>query len=250
MKISRVQYIGQHTVYDVSVKDNKSYVTENGLINHNTTASDIKQMFIAPEGYYILEVDYSQAELRVVAELAEEDVMIDIFKRGYNIHVATACKTNGCLDRYDEIRKILKDENHPDWLFWEKEKKRAKLINFGILYGQTAKKLSGELSDAMGREVTFAEADKFIEEWYKTYPKIKAWIRRQQGIARTEGEVKNIFGRVRRLPNAQFTDREAKASGLWGGIILKPYDNRSMRPSRGPARTLHSSHRYLSVKKY
>lgn len=186
-------------------------------IPRGTTASDIKKMFKAPPGYLILEVDYSQAELRLVAELAKEDVMIDIFKRGYNIHVATACKTNGVLEKYDEIRKILKDETHPDWLFWEKEKKRAKLINFGILYGQTAKKLSVELSNAMGRPVTFEEADKFIEEWYKGFPKVKKWIKKQQEQARTEGYVTNIFGRRRRLPNAQYrNDSVAKASGMFG----------------------------------
>lgn len=186
-------------------------------IPRGTTASDIKKMFKAPPGHVILEVDYSQAELRLVAELAKEEVMIDIFKRGYNIHVATACKTNGVLDKYDDIRKILKDENHPDWLFWEKEKKRAKLINFGILYGQTAKKLSQELSNAMGREVSFDEAQKFIDEWYKGFPKVKKWISGQHKKARTEGYVTNLFGRRRRLPNAQFTnDKEAKASGLFG----------------------------------
>mgnify|MGYP000853767297 CR=1 FL=1 len=181
-----------------------------------TTNPDIKKMFIPSKGKLILEVDYSQAELRLVAELAKEDVMIDIFKRGYNIHVATACKTNGCLDRYEEIKKILKDENHPDWLFWEKEKKRAKLINFGILYGQTAKKLSVELSNALGRKVSFAEADKFIEGWYKQFPKIKRWISKQHRTAREEGYVTNLFGRRRRLPNAQMSEAEAKQSGLFG----------------------------------
>lgn len=181
-----------------------------------TTNPDIKKMFIPSKGKLILEVDYSQAELRLVAELAKEDVMIDIFKRGYNIHVATACKTNGCLDRYDEIRKIIKDESHKDWLFWEKEKKRAKLINFGILYGQTAKKLSVELSNALGRKVSFDEADKFIEDWYKQFPKIKKWIKSQHRKAREEGYVENIFGRRRRLPNAQMSEAEAKQSGLFG----------------------------------
>lgn len=180
-------------------------------IPRGTTAKDIKMMFIPPPGYVILEVDYSQAELRLVAELSKDEAMIDIFKRGYNIHVATACKINGQMDNYNHIHKvILKDPKHPDNLFWEKQKKRAKLINFGILYGQTEKKLSIEL------DCSEKEALEFINQWFNAYPQAKKWIDRQQRKAMKQGYVKNIFGRKRRLPNAQMSKSEAKLSGLYG----------------------------------
>jgi DNA polymerase I-like protein with 3'-5' exonuclease and polymerase domains len=164
-------------------------------IPRDTTSSDIKRMFIPPPGYLLLEVDYSQAELRVVAEIAKEETLIDIFQRDYNVHVATACKANGVLDRYDEIRKILKDPNHKDWLFWEKQKKRAKLINFGILYGQTEKKLSIEL------ECSEEEAKQFIDDWYKMFPKVARWIKKQHKFVKEHGYVQSIWGRKRRLPD-------------------------------------------------
>jgi len=176
-------------------------------IPRDTTSSDIKKMFIPPPGYLLLEVDYSQAELRVVAELAQDKVMIDIFKRNYNIHVATACKVNDALERYDEIKAIikkgdamsgdeLKDPKNKEILFWLKQKKRAKTINFGILYGQGAKKLSIEL------ECTEAEAEQIIEDWFKAYPGVRRWIKRQQRFCLKNEYVTNMFGRKRRLYNA------------------------------------------------
>lgn len=206
-KIKSIRPIGKQTVYDISVDISNSFITEEGFIAHNcenpnlqnvprgTTSGDIKKMFIPPPGYLLLEVDYSQAELRVVAELANDENMIDIFRRGYNIHVATACKVNGGIEQYDKVKAILKDESHPDWLFWEKQKKRAKLINFGILYGQTEKKLSLEL------ECSEKEAAQFIQAWYAAYPQVKKWIEKQKKFAHKHGYVRSLFGRKRRLYN-------------------------------------------------
>lgn len=160
-----------------------------------TTNKDVKPMFLPLNGLLHYEVDYSQAELRVVAELAKDKAMIDIFKRGYNIHVATACLVNGRLDDYDEIRKIIKDEHHPENLKWEKEKKKAKTINFGILYGQSADKL------AEGMGVSLKEAQQFIKKWLNAYPQVKRWIARQKATAKEHGYVMSIFGRKRRLPD-------------------------------------------------
>ena len=161
-------------------------------------------MFIPPPGYLVLEVDYSQAELRVVAELAKETTMIQWFKDGYNIHTATACDAEGCIDRYDEVKNvILKDENHPDHIYWVKRKKRAKLINFGILYGQTAWNLAPTL------ECTKEEAQQFIDDWHAQFPKLSKYIKKQQRFAEKNGYVKSLWGRKRRLPDAMYGDDPA-----------------------------------------
>lgn len=194
-KIKSVKSVGFKTVCDITVDKDKSYISKGGLINHNTTSGDIKKMFIPPPGYILVEVDYSQAELRVVAELAQDKAMIDIFQRNYNIHMATACKINGGIQLYDVAKSAEKDENHKDHLFWVKQKKRAKTINFGILYGQTEKKLSIEL------ECTEAEAKKFITDWYAAYPQVAKWIKAQKAFAHKHGYVKSLFGRKRRLYN-------------------------------------------------
>lgn len=190
-------------------------------IPRGTTSSDIKQMFIPPKGKLLLEVDYSQAELRVVAELANDTAMIDIFNRNWNIHVATACKINGGLHLYDKVKSILKDENHPDWLFWEKQKKRAKTINFGILYGQTEKKLSKEL------ECTEAEAREFIKQWYAAYPQVAKWIKEQKKFVHKHGYVRSLFGRKRRLHQSIYSDKF--------GVVLEAERQAVNTPIQGTA---------------
>lgn len=175
-----------------------------------TTSTLIKPMFIPPKGYLLLEVDYSQAELRIVAELANDQVMIDIFKRGYNIHFATACKINGKLDKYNELKAVYDDDKHPKHLYWVKQHKKAKTVNFGILYGEGPKKLSEQL------ECSVDEAKKIIKDWLDSYPGIKRWITKTQDHAMRYGYVTTIFGRKRRLPDAMYTKEEASESGAFG----------------------------------
>ena len=74
-------------------------------IPRDTTAADIKKMFVPPPGQLLVEVDYGQAELRIAAELSGDEAMIDIFKRNYNIHVATACKMFKA--NYEDVKSIL-----------------------------------------------------------------------------------------------------------------------------------------------
>ena len=202
-KIKSVKSLGYQDVYDLTIQDDHTYITRGGIVNHNTTSTMIKPMFTPPKGYLLLEVDYSQAELRVVAELAKEDTMIEWFAKGYNIHVATACKMNNCIDRYDEIKAILKDLNHPDNETWEKRKKKAKTVNFGILYGQTKYKLAESL------KCSVEDAQKFLNEWFVSFPKITNYIKKQHRFAEKNGFVYSMWGRKRRLPDAMYKNDPA-----------------------------------------
>jgi len=161
------------------------------------TNPDIRKMFIAPPGYLLVEVDYSQAELRVVAELSQDKNMCEMFNSGIDIHTATACRIAG-RDPI-EITKILHDESHPDNKEWKKARKRSKKVSFGILYGQEPPKLAKELTIETGENVTKAQASQFRDEWFDAFPKIKKWIDGQHAFATKHGYVYNIFGRKRRL---------------------------------------------------
>jgi len=164
-------------------------------IPRDTTAKDIKKMFIPPEGYYLLQLDYSQAELRVMAAMAGEETMVKWFKEGKDIHLTTALKMYKQEERYDEIAKILKleDDNDPHYKEWKVKRKYAKTINFGIIYGQGAPKLA----EALGWTVD--EAKKFLKDYFALFPKIKKFINSQHGKAHRDAFVKNVFGRKRRL---------------------------------------------------
>lgn len=160
-----------------------------------TTNPDVKPMFTPIKGSIHYELDYSQAELRVVAELAEDEVMIDIFRRGWNIHMGTACLLHGDINIYDYARSCEKDENHKEHIYWVKLKKKAKSLNFQILYGGGAK----AVSEAIG--TSEKEAQVFINKWLDAYPGIKAWIGNQHDMVSEHGYVMSIFGRRRRLPD-------------------------------------------------
>lgn len=161
-----------------------------------TSNPDIKRMFIPPKGHVILSVDYSQAELRVMAAMAEETNMIKWFNEGKDIHLSVALQKNHQEDRYDEVKAILKSEDgSEEFIFWTKERKYAKTINFGIIYGQGADKLSESL------ECSVNEARKFLNDYFKLYPKIKKFINKQHRLVHEQGYVRSLFGRKRRLPD-------------------------------------------------
>ena len=160
-------------------------------IPRDTTASDIKKMFIVPPGFVLLEVDYSQAELRIIAERSEDRTMIEIFKKNHNIHVATACKM--FKGEYDEVKSILKNDKHPDWLKWEKQKKTAKSMNFSIVYQQ------GDKATAEQMDISLAKAKKFKDSWYAQFPGVVKWLKKQKREAHENEYVRNMWGRKRRL---------------------------------------------------
>lgn len=169
-------------------------------IPRDTTSSDIKQMFVPPSPYLLLQLDYSQAELRVLAAQAGEKTMIEWFKTGKDIHLASACKKWG-VD-YDDIIKIYENEDHPEFKTWKVRRKQAKTINFGIVYGQGPKMLAPNLSDIKsGVIVTPDDAKGFLKDFDRDFPMIAKHIKRQHKFAHKHGFVYNVFGRKRRLPN-------------------------------------------------
>ena len=93
---------------------------------------DIKKQFIPPSGKLFLTYDYSQAELRILAHLANEETMLEWFRTGKDIHLASACKKYH--EDYDKIIKIYEDEQHELYPLWKKRRKQAKTINFGVCF--------------------------------------------------------------------------------------------------------------------
>lgn len=169
-------------------------------IPRDTTASDIKKMFIPPKGKFLLQLDYSQAELRVLAAQANETEMLRWFREGRDIHLAVACDKNKW--QYDWALEILnkEDKSDPNFTKVKTQRKYAKTINFGIVYGQTAKKLS------LGMESTLEEAEIYLKDYNKRFPNIAKFIKKQHKYAHKHGFVYNPFGRKRRLPNIYSDD--------------------------------------------
>ncbi len=138
----------------------------------------IRRAFVAPnEDYLILSADYSQIELRLLAHISEDEALISAFKSGEDIHTLTASKIFGVLkgDVTDEMRR------------------RAKAVNFGIIYGQTRFGLASSL------KITPFEAQDFIDRYFATYPKIRTYMNNTLFGAHDTGYVETIFGRKRYL---------------------------------------------------
>ena len=138
----------------------------------------IRKAFVADEGFVLLSADYSQVELRILAHMSGDESLIDTFRRGADIHRATASKMF----------------NVPENELTAEQRRAAKTINFGVLYGMSAFRLSNELSISTG------QAKDWIEAYFARYPKIQEFLDRTLEEARATGKVTTQFGRVRYIP--------------------------------------------------
>lgn len=171
---------------------------------------NIKKQLLAKPGKLYLVMDFSQAELRIMAHLSGDETYLQAFKEGQDPHLAVAAKKYGVP--YKEAKKIKDDENHPDHQLWSVRRKQAKQIAFGIIYGIQAKLLSKKLSDPKaGIIVTPEEAQQQLDEFFQLHPKIKVFMNKQKRVLEKNGYVKSLFGRKRRLPEV-YSDDMAEAA--------------------------------------
>lgn len=139
---------------------------------------EVRKAFIArDEDHILLSADYSQIELRIIAEISKEENMLDAFQQGIDIHTATAAKVYG----------VAIDEVSSD------QRRNAKAVNFGIIYGQSAFGLSQNLN------IPRKEAAAIIDQYFDQYPGIKKYMTDTMNFARENGFVETIMGRRRYL---------------------------------------------------
>ncbi|WP_460230779.1 DNA polymerase I [Aurantivibrio plasticivorans] len=138
----------------------------------------IRQAFIAPSGYKIVAADYSQIELRIMAHLSQDKGLLDAFAKGLDVHRATAAEVFG----------VALDEVTSD------QRRSAKAINFGLIYGMSAFGLARQLH--IGRK----EAQEYIDLYFERYPGVQAYMERTRALAHDKGYVETIRGRRLYLP--------------------------------------------------
>ncbi|MBP1626906.1 MAG: polymerase [Holophagaceae bacterium] len=152
----------------------------------------IRGAFVPESGWVLLDADYSQIELRVVAALAQDPVLLGAFASGEDIHRRTA----------SEVMGIPMAEVTPD------QRSAAKAVNFGLLYGQGAFALAGSLG------ISLKEAKAFIDRYFERMPKVAHWIEGTKEEALKEGLVRTHWGRIRRIPELEAASQNLKAAGL------------------------------------
>ncbi len=139
----------------------------------------IRQAFVAPPGWRILAADYSQIELRIMAHLSADPGLIDAFAKGHDVHRATAAEVFGAT--LAEVTDL--------------QRRSAKAINFGLIYGMSAFGLAKQLGVGRG------EAQAYIDRYFARYPGVQAYMERVRAEAGTRGYVETIFGRRLYLPD-------------------------------------------------
>lgn len=172
--------------------------------------ANIKKQLVAPHGKLYMALDYSQAELRIMAHLSGDETYLEAFAKGQDPHLAIAANKYGVS--YDEANKAYSDEQHPDYKLWKNRRKQAKQICFGIIYGIQKKLLAVKLSDPKaGIIVTPDEAQQQLNEFFQEHPKIKKFMINQEKVLIEHGYIKSLFGRKRRLPQV-YSDNEQEAA--------------------------------------
>jgi len=138
----------------------------------------VRRAFIAAEGCWLLGADYSQVELRVMAHVSEDAGLIEAFARGEDIHATTASAVYGTpLEEVtSEMRRV------------------AKAVNFGLIYGQGAYGLSGQLG------IQVKEAEAFIQRYFERFPRVRVYMDEIERIAAQQGFVETLLGRRRYFP--------------------------------------------------
>lgn len=163
----------------------------------------IRRAFVAPKGRVLVSLDYSQIDLRVLAHESGDAALIESFKTGEDIHRRTAA----------EMFHLDPDQVPAD------QRRAAKAINFGIVYGQTAFGLSAQLG------IPQSEAAAYIKKYLERYPGVSAWVSKNLEKAKKDGCVRTLLGRVRWLPDLaarnaavrQFNERAARNTPIQGG---------------------------------
>ena len=172
--------------------------------------ANIKKQLVAPKGKLYMALDYSQAELRIMAHLSGDETYLEAFAKGQDPHLAIAANKYGVS--YEEANKAYSDEQHPDYKLWKNRRKQAKQICFGIIYGIQKKLLAVKLSDPnAGIIVTPDEAQQQLDEFFQEHPKIKKFMINQEKGLIKHGYIKSLFGRKRRLPQV-YSDNEQEAA--------------------------------------
>jgi DNA polymerase-1 len=163
---------------------------------------ELRSLFTAAPGRVLIEADYSQIELRIAADYANEPTMIKIYRNGGDIHTETGCLLAGCSPK-----NLTKEQ-----------RSRAKPVNFGFLYGMWYNKFVEYAFDSYGVVFTKEEAKRFRELYFQKYSRLLDWHREMEELCEAMGGVENRFGQFMALPDVYSSDRGLRASAIRKGI--------------------------------
>ena len=152
----------------------------------------VKGCIRAKEGNKIVAMDLTTAEVYVAAVLAKDEALMNVFKSGGNFHSSIAKIVFQLPGSVDEVTE-----------HYSTERQAAKAVTFGIMYGAGARKISEQVTKDSGSYFSVGEAQEVIDDYFKQFHKLRAWIDRSSKFIKDNGFIYSHFGRKRRLPNVQ-----------------------------------------------
>lgn len=185
-------------------------LSSSGKLNMQQLPRDnpiVKGCIKAAPGHKIVAMDLTTAEVYVAAVLADDKALMDVFRSGGNFH-STIAKTVFKLPC--EVEEVAEK--------FSVERQAAKAVTFGIMYGAGARKISQEVSKSSGTFFSPNEAQEVIDDYFKTFHKLKAWINNNERYIEQNGFIYSFFGRKRRLPNVASTDKGIKSHTIRSGL--------------------------------
>jgi DNA polymerase I-like protein with 3'-5' exonuclease and polymerase domains len=185
-------------------------LSSSGKLNMQQLPRDnpiVKGCIKARPGHQIVAMDLTTAEVYVAAVLAEDKALMEVFRSGGNFH-STIAKT---------VFKLPCDVEDVATLH-SVERQAAKAVTFGIMYGAGARKISQEVTKSSGTFFSPQEAQEVIDDYFKSFHKLKSWINHNEKYIEQNGFIYSFFGRKRRLPNVASTDKGIKSHTIRSGL--------------------------------
>lgn len=194
--IKEIHYRGSIQVYDISVDEDESFMTS-GVFAHNCRKPNLQQIprdsyvraaFVAREGYMMWGADYSQIELRILAQFSKDPAYVNVFENDLDLHTDTASKVFGTA-----LENVTSDQRGA-----------AKVINFGVPYGMSSQRYAANLS------LPLTQAEKEMKMFYDTHRGLVEWHNSQFDYFKQFNCVRSASGRMRVLDNWRYQEYECK----------------------------------------
>jgi len=185
-------------------------LSSSGKLNMQQLPRDnptVKGCIKAAPGHKIVAMDLTTAEVYVAAILAKDTALMDVFRSGGNFHSTIAHKVFRLPCDVDEVADLYPDK-----------RQAAKAVTFGIMYGAGPAKISEQVTKDSGKYFSKNEASEVINDYFKAFHKLKAWIDDNKKFIEQNGFIYSFFGRKRRLPNVASTDAAIRSHSVRSGL--------------------------------
>ena len=185
-------------------------LSSSGKLNMQQLPRDnpaVKGCIKAADGHQIVAMDLTTAEVYVAAVLAQDKELMNVFKSGGNFHSTIAQTVFKLPCEVEDVAELYSDK-----------RQAAKAVTFGIMYGAGPAKISEQVTKDSGKYFSKNEASEVINDYFKTFYKLKEWIEDRQRFIEANGFVYSFFGRKRRLPNVKSEDKGIKSHSIRSGL--------------------------------